>query len=211
MKLYDYCARAIFLLIFGLIIDGCNSKNGKTSEPKTDSVATGTTDTLSTKDVDTSEKTALPVYAIWVSKKRDNRSYDGLYDSASGYIRLCESKQVYHVDDPKEISINADNKCFSQGLHAEMVTIKRDSGMPLFLTVLDVDSSHGYLVGLTDKNDTIMTSVANMNHEAFEKLKKEYTVSPLKDADKDKIRELYLPEARIRNFEKKERIMKRTQ
>jgi hypothetical protein len=188
-----------------VIIYGCNNKSGETKKSdgsKTDS----SIDTIQPPEDGGTEKNAIPVYAIWIPQK--NTRYDGLYDSTSGYIRLCENKEVHHIDHPNQIIINPDNKCFSETLYLETITINNNSGAPLFLTVLHVDSTGRKLVGLTATNDTITTSVSTMNHEAFEKLKAEYRTTPFQPAQINEIKKYYSPEMRVRNIEKKEKVMK---
>lgn len=163
--------------------------------------------TATNNDIAGTERTTIPVYAVWISKKNDNRSYDGMYDSATHYMKLCESKQKIHIDNPSEVALSPDNKCFNQVLY-DMITISKDSGAPLFLNVLHVDSAQRRIVGVTDNNDTIETSVGNMSNASFEKLKREYQVTPFSKSEENKIKQYYSPGMKKQNEAKKEQIMK---
>jgi hypothetical protein len=220
MKLFKRFRPIFFTLGAVIMMAGCNSnEQGKSKvAPKSDSSATeaepqipATTpkETAGSGSDTTSEITDTPVYAIWISKKDNNKMYDGLYDSASGYLRLCESKQLLHINDPSEIAIDASKSCYSQGMALRMMIIKKgDSGKPVFLTVLHVDSAGRNLVALTDNNDTIMTSAKTMDNAAFEKLKSAYRVTPFTQNETDKITQYYSPAMKIQNQQKKAQVMK---
>jgi hypothetical protein len=207
-----------FLFVMVTLICGCN--NGKknsietistnalqidssTNLAKADSVM-GNTQNSNASDT-SSEKATIPVYALWINM---NKTYDGMYDSTSGYFRLCETKEVFHISDRSQIAINANNTCFSQGTFLRMVVIKKSVHAPLFLTVLDVDSSNKSVVGVTDSHDTIATSVNTLNHNSFETLKNAYRTTPFQPDEVNKIKQFYKPEMKMQNVEKKERLMR---
>ena len=155
------------------------------------------------------ETATLAIYAIWESKK-DLTTYDGLYDSASRYIKLCKSSEEVHVDDPSEIRLQSGDNCYKQGENFAMIIIKRDSvAHPLFLTVLHVDSTTKNFVGVTDSNDTIATSIKTMSARNFDELKREYKKPVLRPGEIDKIKKYYSPEKKEQNQLKKDRALRR--
>jgi hypothetical protein len=206
--------------ILGSCSSGTSDQNasggnvGPTKEPSTNDarqpVQPSTSRAAANTDAESgTEITDTPVYAVWVARKDDNKMYDGMYDSASGYLRLCDSKQMIHVDDPGNVLVNASKSCYSQGNTLKMITIKKGiSGKPLFLTVLHVDPVGRNLVALTDNNDTIVTSAATMNPAAFDQLKKQYQVTPFSAGEVDKIKHYYSPEMQVQNAQKKAQVMK---
>jgi len=157
---------------------------------------------------DSTEKTVIPVYAIW---KPSNTSspYDGLYDSVSHYLRLCQNKQKIHINDPSQVTIKIEDKCYKQGAAYAMIIIKKDSlAEPVFLTVLHVDSINKNVVAVTDNNDTLATSVKNLNVREFNELNKDYRETHPKQKEADVIKKYYSPERKSENQRKKERALK---
>jgi len=187
---------------------------GPTKEPSDNDSKASTPPPISSADANAdaqsgTEITDTPVYAVWVAKQDNNKMYDGMYDSVSGYLRLCDSKQLIHVNDPGDIMVNNAKSCYSQGNTLKMVTVKKGiSGKPLFLTVLHVDAVGQNIVALTDNNDTIVTSARTMSPVAFEKLKKQYEITPFSPVELDKIKHYYSPEMQVHNTQKKEQVMK---
>jgi hypothetical protein len=89
-----------------------------------------------------------------------------------------------------------------------MVTIRRDSLAPVFLTVLDVDSTEMKIVGLTEHNDTIVTSVKDLSGTAFKQLNREFRNTRFKQGEVEKIKRYYSPEKKIENQKKKQRVLR---
>ena len=152
------------------------------------------------------ETTVIPVYAVW-SPKTQNLIYDGLFDSASRFIRLCQTKEKLQIDDLSELTIRDDDDCYTQK-SSPMIIISKDSSAPLFLTVLHVDSINKNVVGVTDNNDTIVTSIETMNPRSLQILKTKYQKASLKEEEVKKVETFYLPERAVENQEMKRRVMK---
>ena len=89
-----------------------------------------------------------------------------------------------------------------------MIIISKDSSAPLFLTVLHVDSINKNVVGVTDNNDTIVTSIETMNPRSLQILKTKYQKASLKEEEVKKVETFYLPERAVENQEMKRRVMK---
>jgi hypothetical protein len=190
----------IAALMFTVSVFFCNC-----GEDKNPGERAGSNDTTAKTPGDTTEKTVIPVYAIW--QRKDAGPYDGLYDSSSGYIRICETNEELHVDDPSQLTIRSEEKCYKQGKAYAMMVFKRDSLPPLFVTVLHVDSVNKQVVVATDAHDTIATSV-NMNEAAFHELNKQYQQAHPKQEEVRKIRRYYSEDKKIENEEKKKRLLR---
>jgi hypothetical protein len=157
---------------------------------------------------DSTEKTVIPVYAIW-QPNITSSPYDGLYDSVSHYLRLCQNKQKIHIDDPSQVTIKSEDKCYKQGAAYAMIIIKKDSlAEPVFLTVLHVDSINKNVVAVTDNNDTLATSVKNLNIREFNELNKDYRETRPQQREVEVLKKYYAPERKEENQKKKERAMK---
>jgi hypothetical protein len=199
-NLLTKCSRTVATMgIVILCFSSCSNHSGsstKGSDPKETNPPVVTPGT---------EETSVPVYAIW--KKTAALQYDGLYDASTGYIRLCETGEEFHIDDPSTLTTQNGDKCYRQG-NLKMIIIKRDSSSPLFLTVLHVDPDNKKVVGVTDRGDTIATSVETMEPKAFEKLKAEYRATSFNQDQVQKIKEYYSPDKQVQNETRKEQAIK---
>ena len=187
------------LFCFGAVMYSCNSTGKSKPDFKEGEVVIepGATPV---------ETTVIPVYAVW-SPKTQNLIYDGLFDSASRFIRLCQTKEKLQIDDLSELTIRDDDDCYTQK-SSPMIIISKDSSAPLFLTVLHVDSINKNVVGVTDNNDTIVTSIETMNPRSLQILKTKYQKASLKEEEVKKVETFYLPERAVENQEMKRRVMK---
>lgn len=193
------------------ILFSCSGDKKTETEKKTGTDTSSNTPTTGgTSDPGSlTEETVIPVYAVW-QPDITKSPYDGLYDSTSHYLRLCQNKEKIHIDDPSKLTIKTDERCYKQGAAFAMIILKKDSlAAPVFLTVLHVDTVAKKIVAVTDNNDTLATSITNMNAKQFDALKKDYRSStPVKQRDVEKIKKYYAPERKTENQIKKERALK---
>lgn len=154
------------------------------------------------------ETTGLAVYAIWQPGNDVNTNYDGLYDSSSGYMQLCQTKEVVKIEKPEEVHPQNGNHCFQAALQLATITIRTGQDKPVFLDVVDVDSVNQGVVAISANHDTLAISVKTLPAAHFNDLKVKYREAHRPPQEIRKMQEFYIEDKKTENQQAKERLMR---